>query len=738
MRTSPLKVRPHLSAALMSVLLVFLLAACSPGGSNPPPSKRPVVVPSTTKVADPATRSALAEYDPTTGVMRFSELTPRLAELHADDVLVSEPSPAAPNGYLRKVRAVRRDGAAVILETTQANLTDAVHRGELDASGELGPNDLVESRALVEGLSVRPAANVGDGFRFEIGFDETVLDIGEGDVNVKVRVSGKLYFNAGYNVGIGIDTCLDLPPVCVDRFEAWVGFEQRAQLQVNGEANAKLTKEVRVAELYFSPICFLLGPVPVCVVPAVYVYVGASGEVNLRFSYGALQTAEAKIGARWTDDDGWGEFKPTPSFDATFEQNFSVTAGLKASAYIKSEAALMLYGVAGPVIGAKLGLELDAATPRDPFWILRGSLDAYYSFIVDLPVIGRVAESKGSFYTLSKEFGRSANSPPIITIKRPHNRIDLGQPIELGFFLNDGGCAGIYCVSDPEDGLPSYTLVSDRDGALPKGRYTFPTSGLRTITVTAVDRKGARSSATFQVDVINTPPVAYGSAGSDTVPMTVAYYISAAASDPNSKLDCSALTWSATAPDVIEPVVIGTDVCYGRAVFNVQGQREVTLIATDPEGAVSPRRSFPVYVTAPPPNRPPEFRQLLTVVGRYQLGGGSEAYGAVPYGGYVPTGNNPITLTVDAYDPERPADPNAITYSFSARCTNCAHNGDVALGGGTSGTLTLSSPLGWYPGDLSNEFTSADLDVFYRVAVSDGTTSVALIWNVKAEYNSLK
>jgi hypothetical protein len=697
------------------VIVIFTLglAACN---SNPPnPNAREAIIPETTKVPDPSTRDALTSYDPETGTLRFSTSTPLLDSLKLDDVLVSEPSAAAPYGYLRKVKVIRREGAEVVLETVQANLTDAIQQGSLDGADDLEQNDLVSATPLVEGLTVgivesTSSIDAGDGFRFEAKFDETVLDINEGNVKVKVRVNGSLYFNAGYNVGIGIEGCLELPPVCVDRFEAWVGFEQRAQLQVSGEANAKITKEKKVAEYRFSPKCFAIGPVPVCVVPTIYVFVGATGEVNLSFNYNALQTAQAKIGAKWTEDNGWEDIEPTPAFNTSFDQQFDVNAGLKARAYTKAEGALMLYGIAGPTIGAKMSIELDAAVPRDPFWILRGSLEAYYGFIVDLPVVGRLAESSGTLYEITKEFGRSPNSPPKIIIREPNKRVELGQSVNLGFFRNDGECVGIYCVFDPEDDIPSFTLTSNLDGPLTPTTHTFANAGLRTITVNARDNKGATSSASFNIDVVNTPPVAYGSVGSTTVQQTVPYFVSAAASDPNSKLDCSALSWSVAAPDTIEAFNISSTVCYGRAVFNVLGTRSITLTARDPQGAVSPARTFSVFVTDPPPNPPPTITQAFSVQGgslitlrREEIPENGQAYG-------------PFTFSIAA------TDPDGVTYTFNAQCFNCLNpslNTLQTIGTNQTGVLDYNPPqLGTWR---------------FGVNVTDGTSTISFGRTIQVE-----
>lgn len=742
MKKRPTKQRRLLRLALA---IMALLTAC--GQPATPTRTRPAVIPETTKVTDEETRTALTDYDPASGTMRFATNTGFLADLRPDDVLVSVPSTAAPNGYLRKVKTIRQEAGEVVLETTQANLTDAISQGDLDVHYDLEPADLQSATALVEGLQVglapQDAVDLGDGYSFRAQFNETVLDIDDGDVTVQVKVSGDLYFNAGYNIGIGIDNINPLAGRLtpeVDRFEFWIGFEQAARLHVWGEANAKLSKEKKVAEYRFTPQCFLILVVPICFVPTVYVFVGASGEVHLNFDYSVEQTAAAKIGAKWVDDKGWSTFDPAPAFDTSFDQNFAVAAGLGLEAHTKAEASLMIYGVAGPTLGAQMGVKLDAAVPRDPFWILTGSLEGYYGFIVDIPVVGRVADSSGTIFQRSKEFGRSSNSPPTIVVKSPTNRVDLGKEVNLGFLTNGGSCDdfyGIYCVIDPETGKTPFTLTSDLDGALPAAMYTFQTPGLRTITIRATDNHGATSTATFKLDVVNTPPTVFGSAGSGTVPQTVPYFVSAAASDPNSKLDCSALTWSVVAPDTVAPLNVAADVCYGRAVFNVMGTRTITLTAHDPQGAVSPARTFSVIVTNPPPDLPPVIDAPLTVTGyHYTDDEGHYEYGAIPYGAEVTPTSNPLQLSVHAYDPEHPSDPDAITYTFSARCSNCSINGDVGLGTNHTGTLELASPMVWYPGTLPS--INFMMEVYYSVGVTDGTTATVFNWFVKVYHNGIR
>ena len=176
---------------------------------------RPVVVSEAARVSDADTRTALSAYDRDAGTLRFSRSTALLARLKLDDVLVSEPSAAAPSGFLRKVKSMRSEGSEVVLETTQASLTDVITQGDLSAETQLGLDDLPDVKTLAPGITVHRAAlgtiGVGDGYQFGLNFDQTILDIDEvsddGDerVRAKVRIDGDIDFNAGYGIEIHID-----------------------------------------------------------------------------------------------------------------------------------------------------------------------------------------------------------------------------------------------------------------------------------------------------------------------------------------------------------------------------------------------------------------------------------------------------------------------------------------------------------------------------------------------------
>jgi hypothetical protein len=566
---------------------------------------KPAIIPEHTKITDPATRDALSAYDTTTGTMRFSQSTPVLANLKADDVLVSAPSSLAPHGYLRKVVSVRTEGTEIVLETTQGNLTDAISQGTLAASGNLSPSQVKSTKLFFKGISIgeggaraHPRIGEGQNYGFKLNFNQVFIPLTDPDNDVKgqITVDGAIEYNAGYgiNLNISLEPCLKPPFVCggLDSFETKIGFDQQASLHITGDLQGQLGKEIKIGEQYFDDIYFFIGPVLIVIVPHVDIFLSVSGQVTASFEFKASQNAIAQLGARWTPDDGWKNISdfdfsgtaPTPTFTGT----------LKPRAGVRSSMSFLLYGLTGPEASLTAGLEIDAQIPRNPIWILNGFLKGTLGFVVALPIVGNLAEYKTTLFDKSLEFLRSGNTAPKLELtanalpdpnvfpKGTPRTVPLGVPVKF-----ENGCgiiAGFYFNAvDLEDGCSlGVTVVSSVDGTLPK-TYTFQKEGLRTITVTARDSQGSSVAKSFSLNVINPPPVITlyndGEASQGE-----AYSVAAIITDPN-ELDpnrlCANTTWAVDAPDSL----LKTTGCLQTITFNTTGTREVRVSTTDSNGA---------------------------------------------------------------------------------------------------------------------------------------------------------
>lgn len=722
------------SRTLLGLMIVFSLTAC--GGTEPPPSGPGVapspsdplipdeplpppleaIVPETTKVADAATRDALRAFDPDTGKLRFAGITPLLATLEAGDVLVSEPSPSAPYGYLRKVETLREQGEGLVIETSQAALTDAIEQGSLDVRGELEPDDLVSTQTYMSGVVVRAleqdapgelSAQAGtvlsEGYDFEVGIDVVLnLDgeVGGAKGSGEVRVKGLVRFNAGYGIGFGIEPCLELPPVCMDRFEAKIGVQQYAELKTSAKLEGRIAKEIVLATNYFTPYVFFIGPVPVVIVPKIDIVIGANGEAKAVFNFETRESAQWLVGAKWTDPDddgkGWEDLSdrngfqwdmPTPTFEAT----------MRLRAYGKSDMKLLFYGIAGPAVDLRLGAGLDIQVPRRPLWRIFGHLRAGFSFQLDIASIIKLNPYEKTLFELEPDLIAAPNyAPRFSNVNTDPISVNLGQAVTLG---PRAGFSGYFDVMDPEGDPIRFSAYSDKDGNIPM-TVTFASAGPRTVTVTAQDDRGASSSTTLRLNVVNDPPIIQTTVTSTSVPVGVDYFIGARAFDLNSgNLTCDRLSWSVSAPDTVTPLGTSGTGCEAVAKFATEGARTLTVTATDPQGG-SASKTLDVTVTPPPVNAAPVISSI-SITDKNGL--------EVPEGGLLYNGQDgdyypPLTLAVSASDPE--SSPLTVTWS----CVTGTYNAPVTDNG--NGTFSCEPAY------------SHRVPIVVSVTVTDGETPV--------------
>ncbi len=577
-----------------------------------------VVIPDTTKVADEVTRNALLSYDPTTGRMVFADSTDVLKNLRRGDVFVSEPSgDAAPFGYLRKITNIRRVSGQVILETVQARLNEAIYQGTLNATGELLPNDGTQPPVIsplaasgFEDDSI-PAPNIvideGDVFNFHRDIDVTInFDGSEDGVEGTgtVRVTGFVYFNAGYNVGIGIRPCLEVPPACPDRFEAWAGLEQKSRLRVTGNFDGEIHKEKIIHPIPMKPIWFFIGPVPVVLVPEINVKLGVDGEAHLDFVFEGEAKSKFKAGAKWLNPDyggnGWNNISEYLPLDKKIHAA-DINAKLRVEGYAKVDAKIKHYGVVGPGIDGSVGILIDADTGRKPFWFMQGHVTTNISFEVGIADIIELERYSTPILNEYIHIAESTNSPPRFSnVNTGVIQADIATAITLG---PRSGFFGHFDVMDLEGDVPILTANSNVDGPIGL-THSFQTGGLRTITITATDSDGATSSITLTVNVTNSQPIVTVTAVENTVPATEQYFVSARAFDFESGvLSCSRLSWQAAPSGTVTPLDIGGS-CSATIIFSQEGPHTVTVRATDPQGGVG-SGSISVNVTAAPVNRAP-------------------------------------------------------------------------------------------------------------------------------------
>jgi Bacterial Ig-like domain (group 2) len=433
----------------------------------------PTVIPETTKPVEDNTQAILSSVS-AGGTLRFEQSNAQLQGLKPGDVLVSDPTTAAPDGFLRKVSSVRQEGNEVVVDTTEALLTEAVSSGEAEAVTSLTTANLRRAQALRAGVSVqsrallRPQAEI-----LNLEFNKVLFDFDDKPetTNDQIEVSGSLKLDATMDTALKIRGCWEVPPVCVDRFRAAVKIKETATLKLRGDFEREEKKEYPIAEYEFDPIVLQLGPVPVVLNPKLVAIITLQGKATAKLRWQVTQTANARVGVEYRDDKWKGIHEFENSFQTAPPE---ISASLKMRADADANFHVKLYGSDSNKVWARANLfgDLDVLSTRSPTYILKGGASAYVG--AQAKVLGvKIAKYEAKLFDVEKIIAQGdipniAPDAPTISSVDP-NPLTLsgyngGETIQSAFnFSNRGRGALTYTVEN----VPAWLeIVEGASGSL--------------------------------------------------------------------------------------------------------------------------------------------------------------------------------------------------------------------------------------------------------------------------------
>ena len=471
--------------SLVGVLFLILLTACGGQGGGPA-GEKPVLIPPTTQVLDEDSRNSLLAVE-ADGSLLFSAAP----SLEPGDVVVSEPTAAAPQGLLREVTAVRQEGDDYIVETVGAQLRDAVHQGSLDVHLKLDPSDLASSTVLHSGIQLQ---NLG----YELN-----TDFGTGGL---LQATGSLQIDPVIDLSIDIgcdDTvfgvCAEIPDLNV---HVEVGLNETANLDLVGDEDLEFDNEYGVATHNFEPVTFFIGPVPVVLTPRLEIYLTAQGSLTATLSFDVDQEIDLAAGFEYNSDDGFSDLSRNESSFGTSGVDFSGEVSANVAAGARFE--ILLYGVIGPYGSLEAGASLAASQVGLPgsggtLWKLAGCLNGSVG-ISSVDVLDLDYDKQ--LFDLCATFASDENDPPTVVLTAPGTgtQIFVGEAVTATAFVDDRDGQTVSC--DWESSRAGDSLPNDCEG-----QATFGTTGSRTLTVTASDPVGETDTDSVTIDVEPLPDI---------------------------------------------------------------------------------------------------------------------------------------------------------------------------------------------------------------------------------------
>jgi hypothetical protein len=421
---------------------------CSQTPIPSPDPEEEAIIPETTKVIEEETIQKIVSVSEDQSIITFEELTPQLEEISPGDVIVMGETVNTPEGLLRRVTNITKDGSQVIIETEFASLEEVIEQGSFEFDITLEPEDIERGFSYPKGVRL-----IED--KFETGYSFS-YEFNKALCNNHLIVDGELSFD--YHILLnGTFGLLKLKTL---EFKNTV--ESKAELDVT------LTDSFSVGDLLddnpktlftipFKKITVWVSYVPIVLKPQIDINVGLDGEIFAELTTGVTISQEdegAYVAGVEFDNGTWKEIKNEPVFSFEFREP-SLSAGAKIKAYTGPQLELMLYGIAGPYCNIYGYLDFEAGIWDNPWWELYAGLDvtaglqleiitkfwsAVYSSpefdIINYRTPEPIAQADGPF-------GGGTNHPPEIS--------DLSADPPS---VNINQTATITCFASDEDGDP--------------------------------------------------------------------------------------------------------------------------------------------------------------------------------------------------------------------------------------------------------------------------------------------
>lgn len=275
-------------------------------------------------------------------------------------------------GLLRKITNIQASGNQIVISTTQGTFEEAIENGRLSYRTKLRTSQINKVTYLTDGVSIsnNQLNKVGSDSLIKFNFNKIIYD-GDGDTTEtqddQVRILG--HFN------LTTDMLFDVEVEWFKLQYARYGYEMLNDLSLILDAKFayQIDKSIQIARITFTPINLQIGPLPVIIIPEIFVNLGIKGNANASLFTSVDNDLFLEAGIEYRRVSGWGTYQ-----NLTDVFNFNppqITANALARGYLAPEISMAVYGTLAAYIRGEFYSEIIANIATNPWWKLYAGLD---------------------------------------------------------------------------------------------------------------------------------------------------------------------------------------------------------------------------------------------------------------------------------------------------------------------------------------------------------------------------
>ena len=278
------------------LIVLTIFSSCREDETLKPADSENSILAENTIITTESSQSHLVLADSSTLV--FSKGSNQIENVQTGDILVSDISNNAPNGYLRKVVGIEEVGDEIVFITEQAKLTDAIIEDHVDFSYSITADDIIDLDT--SGIDVTER-----GSELVFSFDKVLYDADEDHSTDydQIKVDGEfiMELNPRFTYDIEGRELQNL------QFEINIDNDYSLDLTAGGQIDEITSDELILASFSLGPLAIPAAvPLPFAK-QWIIIVLDASGELKVELETGLECDVAGKIGISYNNDSGWDD-----------------------------------------------------------------------------------------------------------------------------------------------------------------------------------------------------------------------------------------------------------------------------------------------------------------------------------------------------------------------------------------------------------------------------------------------
>lgn len=460
------------------------------------------IIPRTTKTPDqPGVQGLVASSD---GSMISFPTTSQIAQsLTNGDVLAIGITPSTPNGLLRKVITVGKNGSQIVAMTAPATLSDAFQQASVSFTTTITPQHS-HIQTLRPNVTIRadygnhdgvpslakaaaPQSCPGDSTTLmELSQTPLIQDqIGTITATGSIQLCPSLEFD--WNIG-------GTPPG-LNSLTATISFAVQAHVAISGQYDTSFDQRFPIATIISDPIPVVVAGLPIVLTPTLTFYLGAAGNVSAGFSVGATENASVTGGISYSNGQLSRVFNQTNNFTV---DPLGVDAQLTTKAYVGLTADLTVDGVLSPEFSPDAYLQFQVDPFANPWWTLTAGLEGSASVKLGIFGVDLADFNYADLFNFSKTIAQAsagfstAAAAPSVNSVTPNSVLQGAADLTLTI-VGSNFVPGATTNFNGTALVTTFVSATQLTALLPGNNLTGP--GTFSITVANPDTVGATSTA---------------------------------------------------------------------------------------------------------------------------------------------------------------------------------------------------------------------------------------------------